>query len=316
VDGKTWTLEVHGCVYEPENRAYAVAALQRMLAWHGVELTEAEQKSLATRARLFMRDNERGRRVVIRYGARLFDLGKTSANGHFSAKVQLQADEIPSPTNRLWFAAELPPRSTRRFVGQAVVLPPTGYIVISDIDDTIKVSEITDRKRFLRKTFVDPFEAVPGMASVYQGWATHSGAVFLYVSASPWQLFPPLQEFIRSSHFPEGPFYLKHFRLKDRSFRGLWEDPQVYKPRVIEPLLEQFAAHRFVLVGDSGEKDPEIYAALQLRHPKQIARIYIRDTTGEGADAERYRKVFEKSPSNSWRIFKDPAELTRDPLPR
>jgi phosphatidate phosphatase APP1 len=159
---------------------------------------------------------------------------------------------------------------------------------------------------------VDPFAPVPGMATVYQSWATNSGAVFLYVSASPWQLFPPLQEFTRSSGFPDGVFYLKQFRLKDRTFQSLWEDPQVYKKRVIEPLLEKFNAHQFVLVGDSGEKDPEIYAALQQKYPERIARILIRDTTGQGRDDERYRQLFENTPAEIWQIFSDPNELSRN----
>lgn len=308
-DGQTWTLELQGCIFEPEDRTYAISALQQMLKWYEIELTEQEKANVARSARLFMNDNQRGRRAVVRLGSQVIDLGKTGPDGQFSGKVTLSDTWLQS-TNRIVYEAELRPNNTRRVSGMAVVIPPTGWLVISDIDDTIKISQVTDRKQLLRKTFVDPFAPVPGMAAIYQAWATNSGAVFLYVSASPWQLFPPLQEFTRTSGFPDGVFCLKQFRLKDRTFRSLWENPVVYKQRLIEPLLEKLNTHQFVLVGDSGEKDPEIYAALQRKYPERIARILIRDTTSQKRNDERYQNLFKNIPAEIWEIFQDPNELS------
>src|SRR5258706_32177 len=106
--------------------------------------------------------------------------------------------------------------------------------------DCIKITEVRDRNDMLRNTFLEPFKPVPGMSQVYRAWAERTQAQFDYVSASPWQLFLPLSEFVRSNGFPAGTFYLKNFRLKDKSFRSLFQDPEKYKPAVIEPLLKQF----------------------------------------------------------------------------
>jgi phosphatidate phosphatase APP1 len=100
------------------------------------------------------------------------------------------------------------------------------------------------------------------------------------VSASPWQLYIPLAEFLGKAGFPAGTFHMKDFRVKDRTFLALFADPQAYKLRVITPILERFPERKFILVGDSGEKDPEIYGILARRFPRQIVAVLIRNVTG------------------------------------
>ena len=90
---------------------------------------------------------------------------------------------------------------------------------------------------------------------------------------------------------------------------SLFENPEKYKPAVIEPLLKMFPQRTFVLVGDSGERDPEIYAALAREHPQQIRHIFIRDVTGETAEAERYKAAFHDLEPGLWKVFHEPAEI-------
>jgi len=134
-------------------------------------------------------------------------------------------------------------------------------------------------------------------------------ARFLYVSATPWQLYLPLSEFIRTNGFPEGTFQLKLFRWKDQTFFDLFKSPEHFKLGVIRPLFERFPHRKFILVGDSGEKDPEIYAALAREFPNQVRHIYVRDTTGEAQDSPRYRTTFSGLSTNCWQIFRQPSEL-------
>ncbi|MFM8471099.1 MAG: phosphatidate phosphatase App1 family protein, partial [Limisphaerales bacterium] len=190
----------------------------------------------------------------------------------------------------------------------AQLLADTGLSVISDVDDTIKVSHVRDRRALLRKTFYEPFQAVDGMAAVYRAWATN-GANFHYVSASPWQLYEPLAEFTATNGFPAGSWHLKQFRVKDGSFLALFDSPEHYKPAVIEPMLRQFPNRRFILVGDSGERDPEIYGALARKFPQQVHRIYIRDVTDEDAEAARYQTAFKDVPRERWSVFRQPSEI-------
>ena len=79
---------------------------------------------------------------------------------------------------------------------------------------------------------------------------------------------------------------------------------------MIQQLLQTYPDRRFVLVGDSGEKDPEVYASVARKHPDQIARIFIRDVTDEPADSPRYQSCFAELPAELWQVFDDPQTLT------
>jgi phosphatidate phosphatase APP1 len=308
--GHKWECELRGCVYEPERRRLALGLLREALELSRVELTPAEEAILSERARLFMVDHEGGRSVVARIGEAEYVLGKSRRDGQFAGVVRLTDKGLRAMggTN-VQFQAVLPADDPRRFLGQIHFVEERGITVISDMDDTIKVSQVRDRRALMRRTFLEPFEPVPGMAGIYRGWADKSGAQFCYVSASPWQLLVPLTEFVRSNGFPSAAFSLKKFRWQDESFLKLFEGPERYKPAVIEPLLKHFPRRRFVLVGDSGERDPEIYANLARRYPSQIARILIRDVTDEPAAAERYQTTFRGLPRAIWQVFRAPAEI-------
>jgi phosphatidate phosphatase APP1 len=310
VGAGTWAVEFHGCVYEPEKGRIALALLHEALRLENIKLSKTENETLATRTRLFMAEDKGGRKIVVSIHDKKFRLGKSLANGHFSKTVMLTEDEF-----RAWqeaglrFHAVLPSKDERLFAGAVSSVEVKGISVISDIDDTIKITDVRDRRATLRNTFVKPFEPVSGMAPAYKAWASATGAQFWYVSASPWQLFNPLQEFVSSNGFPAGVFCLKHFRLEDQSVFSIFQGPEKYKPGVIEPLFRQFPNRRFVLVGDSGERDPEIYGALARKFPGQVIHIYIRNVTLEPGEALRYKTAFQGLPHELWKVFSDPKEI-------
>jgi phosphatidate phosphatase APP1 len=294
-----------------------VGLLRETLELKHVEMTDQEAATLGERARLFMVDNQRGRTIIVRVGEREHALGKSQPDGQFTGVIGLPDAELGTTgTRTAQIQAVLPAGDSRRFLGQINLADENGISVISDIDDTIKATQVRDRKLLLRRTFLEPFKPVPGMAEVYRAWADKSGAQFCYVSASPWQLFLPLSEFVKSNGFPSGAFYLKKFRWKDESFLSLFESPERHKPTAIEPLLKQFPRRQFILVGDAGERDPEIYAGLARRYPQQIARILIRDVTGQPADSERYQTAFRGLPPGLWQVFRAPADILDSCPPR
>lgn len=320
-----WRTEIHGCVFEPERRAWFTAALREALDLKNVELTPAEEKIFNERARLFLVDHERGKKVFVRFGNNIFAAGKSGADGRFTGKVTLRdtALERQAPTRRedrpetkhagseavAPFKVVLPEGDSRVFSGEVFLLESEGLSVISDIDDTIKITEVRDRNATLRNTFLREFRPVPGMAELYQRLARERGTQFHYISASPWQLYEPLAKLVDEHGFPHGTFALKEFRWKSRKFLSLFAHPEKYKPGVIEPLLKQFPKRRFILIGDSGERDPEIYAALARKYPQQIERIYIRDVTNEPAESERHANAFGGLPAERWQIFREPTEI-------
>ena len=308
-----WELNLHGIVYEPELRRVMTRAMRQALGIDEEKLSAAERAVFEERCRYFLVDNERGKKFTARLGNETVALGNSAANGHFQSRHRLKTNDlVPGPT--VTNGSVSLPLSLNGVDGPAVpleihLLKETGLSVVSDIDDTIKISEVLDREALLKNTFCRPFKPVPGMADVYQGWASSLGAQFHYVTASPWQLYLPLSEFARSNRFQAGTFHMKEFRVKDRSVLALFNSPERYKPGVIEPLIRQFPKREWVLVGDSGEKDPEIYGALARKHPRQIRRIFIRDVTSEKADAPRYQKAFRGVPGEIWQVFRQPAEI-------
>ncbi len=367
VPGETnlWRAEIRGCVFEVEKRRLMVAALEEALELKTEELTATQSVVFAERARLFLVDHERGKKVFIRCGTNEFFVGKSGADGRFSGEITYSANAGPGalasrrrdsrqhagetpalPGTALRAEAALPINDDRLFSGAVFPLEAEGVSVISDIDDTIKITEVRDKKATLRNTFLREFQAVPGMAEFYQALARSpltpslspsdgervaegrvrgrsensnvqpNNVAFHYISASPWQLYEPLAALVASNGFPAGTFALKEFRWKNRTFFSLFASPEKYKPGVIEPLLKQFPKRKFILIGDSGERDPEIYGALARKFPAQIIRIYIREVTNEAAGSERYQKAFRTIPRETWQIFRTPDELppsTRSP---
>ena len=152
-----------------------------------------------------------------------------------------------------------------------VLVPPRAaqFGVVSDIDDTIVYSNVLSKWRMLLSIALSnartrkPF---PGVAAFYR--ALHRGVnpVF-YVSKSPWNLYAPLVEYLEVQALPLGPLVLRDFGLRMQND---------HKARAIDAILRTYPALPFVLIGDSGERDPEIYADIVRRHPRRIRTVYIR----------------------------------------
>ncbi len=315
-----WEVPIHGWVYEPEqddiHRQLLVHALTEAL---DLDEDDAEEDIFARRARLFLVDNERGKRFSIRLGDDVHELDPSDANGHFRSILRLPRERVealpqqPQATRlELHFNLLVGEHETRVFSGRIHVIQPQGLSVISDIDDTIKITQVTDTKEMLRNTFVREFAAVPGMAELYQKWA-EQGATFHYISASPWQLYEPLEEFIKQSGFPAGTFHLKTFRAKDSSILKLFDSPEETKTEPIETLLKKFPERRFILVGDVSERDPEIYGTIARKYPLQIESVYIRCyDKALDRNSQRFQEAFRDIPQDRWHILTQADQLPVD----
>jgi phosphatidate phosphatase APP1 len=191
----------------------------------------------------------------------------------------------------------------------AVAAPP--MIVVSDIDDTIKDTRI----RLLGTPLLNPlvlFEfvrdsrPVPGMAVVYRGWQTDARARFYYVSGEPVSWSARLASWCDRNGFPRGEFRFRDSRAQ-QSLRG-------FKTATIRELLATHLRARFILVGDSGQWDREVYGDIARAFSRRIAAIYIRDVTCEPVDSARYRRAFGGVPRHVWHNFTEPRQIARLPL--
>lgn len=167
-------------------------------------------------------------------------------------------------------------------IGRVRLLEPEGVSVISDIDDTLKVTEIpAGGKIVVVNTFFRDFAVASGMVDRYKKISTAS---FHYVSGAPWQLYQPLYDFLTREGFPEGSFHMKSvptnlFSLTTwKDLLKLIGDATVeQKLSQISKIITRFPEREFILVGDSGEHDPEIYQQLRDRFGDQVREIVIRD---------------------------------------
>lgn len=165
-----------------------------------------------------------------------------------------------------------------------------------------------DKGELLANTFLREFQSVPDMAAVYRRWAAQ-GAAFHYVSASPWQLYPELDRFIARAGFPAGEILLRYLRIKDTTFFAFMQASRESKIRSIETLIRRYPQRKFILVGDSGEIDPVVYAVAARSHPSNVAKIYIR-LVSPGADHRKHLvDCFKNLPRACWDLFESGKQL-------
>ena len=301
-------ISVHGWIFEPEHTSITRNLLLSSFC-RSLKLLdeECDNDLFKDRARYFLVDNERRKRIPF-FVANTQSISEPSgADGRFRGAIQIGLPaankEDPAPLRVTSSSGK------RTFQGEIVTVQPGGVTVISDIDDTIKVSQVTELDQLLRNTFLRPFRPTPGIIPLYQSLAKH-GCIFHYVSASPWQLYPPLAEFLRETGLPGGTFHLKEFRWKDSRFFDLLLAPEKFKTDLILSRLAIASQRRFILVGDSGEKDPEIYGEIARSNPQYEIRILIREIAARPLDTERRKNAFSSLPDQLWRVVSE-AELAQ-----
>ncbi|XOV94291.1 MAG: phosphatase domain-containing protein [Bacteroidota bacterium] len=154
-------------------------------------------------------------------------------------------------------------------------------IIISDIDDTIIVSHSTSLIRkiytLLSRNFQrrKPFEGVHEF--YHQLSASKPNEMFFYVSSSEWNLYDFIDNFCTHNHFPSGVFLLNDIKTGLLQLLKSGGGSHTHKLEKIRLIKETYTNARLTLIGDSGQKDVEIYEKIALEDPDRIEEIYIRD---------------------------------------
>ncbi|KAL4999161.1 hypothetical protein BDV10DRAFT_58552 [Aspergillus recurvatus] len=194
---------------------------------------------------------------------------RTNDSGHFSIRASLSF----VPTHVRVLASE-----DLSAVKNIEIIEPTGVSMISDIDDTVKHSAIASgAKEMCRNIFARELSdlTIEGVTDWYNAMVK-AGAQIHYVSNSPWQLYPLLERFFKMVGLPPGSFHLKQY---SGIFQGIFEPTLERKKGNLERILQDFPDRKFILVGDSGESDLEVYTDLVMTNPGRIIGIFIRDVT-------------------------------------
>ena len=291
-----WIITIQGHIFEPSD-----SNLKRKVMLTGFETYTGapvqDENEFWRRIRPLVSDDERGERVQIKLGGKTYTLPESSAGGRITAKLALttaDARQLMDPAG--WISYTATSKNNRIFSGKIQLIQAEGVSIISDIDDTIKTTEVYEGgKTMLINTFNRPLKAAPGMSGLYRKLHS-SGARFHYLSGSPWQLFPMLDEFLRVNSFPAGSFNLKEFRANPSS-PEFWDfiaggSTEEFKKDAIKDIMNSYPDRQFILIGDSGERDPEIYGWAASTYPNQVKEIYIRNVTQETFDNHRLQDSF------------------------
>ncbi|EEP74364.1 hypothetical protein MCAG_04691 [Micromonospora sp. ATCC 39149] len=158
-----------------------------------------------------------------------------------------------------------------------VLDPNVKFGILSDIDDTVMVTALPRPLLAAWNTFVldeHARAAVPGMAVLYERLVTaHPGAPVFYLSTGAWNVAPTLTRFLSRHLYPAGPLLLTDWGpTADRWFRSGRE----HKRATLARLSREFPDVRWLLIGDDGQHDPEIYREFAAGHPDNVAGVAIR----------------------------------------
>ena len=218
----------------------------------------------------------------------------TDQDGYF--RVHL-SPALALPIDLSWHTMELTLPQPHAVRAQAqIFIPPEScqYVVISDIDDTVMHTGVANKLRMLWRLFVEDAQtrvAFPGAGALYR--ALHAGASgdqqnpMLYVSRAPWGIYEVLEEFFDRNGIPVGPI------LFLREWGVSWTSPlprkaEDHKRELIHNMLALYSNLPFVLIGDSGQHDPEIYRQIVEEHPGRVLAVYIRNVS---RDPKRVREI-------------------------
>jgi hypothetical protein len=294
--GTDWIIPLRAKVQEPRDVTAAFNTLPGRLPARD----DSETGRFKSRVADFLADDESGEDVCVRFENdpelreyRIIDargrFPQTNANGIVEGSLRLPdavarrlLTQQHSPGGWLTYRAV---SDEHTGTGRVRLIGPTGVSVISDIDDTIKITEIPAGGRIVAlNTFYREFAPTTELSARYKALGD---AAFHYVSGGPWQLYRPLSTFlIGGGRFPEGTFHMKSLTggirtpitsLEDLSRFVLPGGTFEHKISQITTIMERFPDRTFVLIGDSGEQDPEIYREVQSRFGSRVQEIIIRD---------------------------------------
>lgn len=187
---------------------------------------------------------------------------------------------------------------------QQLPISKARLLVVSDVDDTVKDTHVTlSRSTHLKNPlliadFAKPWSAVRGMPCLYREWKRREGAEFAYVSNGPRAYERRVKGFLIANDFPTGPILLNpRFPMSGPA----------HKEDAVAKLLVAYPRARVVLIGDSGERDPKIFATLLRRFPNRIAAVFIRAVTTDAGATVATLEDFRSA--GKWTVFREPEDI-------
>lgn len=298
-----WSTQLQICTFITYGNSNEVYVKGRVLRDKGIESSDRDSiwKNLGNMYKRFESTEVAGARLKVTFHNTEKEI-LTDEDGYFETSMILKNS---LPAEELWHHPVIElldapvkfktPITTRC---QLITPPNTAQFgVISDIDGTILNTDAASLMKSMYMTFFKnaysrmPFEGVGAFYKALQAGATGSNYnPIFYVSSSPWNLYDMLIDFMKINKIPLGPIFLKDYGFSDNKLFS--ENHKIHKSKAIKKVLEAYPKLPFILIGDSGQKDPEIYSELIKEFPGRILAVYIRDVSLEERDRQ-VKKISE-----------------------
>lgn len=207
----------------------------------------------------------------------------TDDAGYFRVHLEVPGDvPIGAGWQSVALELDLPSGGVATATAEVFAPPPSArFVVISDIDDTVMFTGVARKLGMLWRLFAQGPEsrvAFPGVAALYRALHGADGNPMLYLSRAPWSIYEMLEAFFRHHDIPVGPvLFLRDWGLSRT--RPLPRRGRGHKLALIRDMLSVYRDLPFVLIGDSGQHDPETYAQVVREHPGRVAAILIRNVS-------------------------------------
>ncbi len=228
-----------------------------------------------------------------------FDTGMVQVKTDASGSFFYVAAAVPgqSRLEKIMLANGHPVRMMDDMFLREVHVVDSQYIVVSDIDDTLLHSHISNKLlkiRTLMFTSMERRKAVESMTKLI-GQLHKMGAVPFYLSNSEQNLYPLIYRFLLHNGFPPGPLFLKQMRKVRDLFRTLTlHEREIHKTKMLEQIIELFPDKKYFLLGDNTQLDLRIYLRMAEKYPANIKNIFIRKVLTRGHETAYLSETSKK----------------------
>lgn len=246
----------------------------------------------------------------------------TDKEGYFEFNFELKK---PLPQHTHWHEVQLslPNKEGSNeapfYITGEVLIPASQaeYGIISDIDDTVLVSNVTDKIRKFTTLLSHnahtrkPFEGVTALYQALQNGINNSINPLFFVSGSSWNIFSLLTDFMEITKIQKAPLMLRDFGIDKDKF--IKEAHLTYKPRQINKILSMYPYLKFILIGDSGQHDAHVYEKIIRQHPGRILAVYIRNvsTPDRAEEIKALAHLANEETGTDFLLVKDSEEAAR-----
>ena len=188
----------------------------------------------------------------------------------------------------------------------AYLVPDTGITIVSDIDDTLRITKIYQPKEGLLNSFARPYVPWMNMPEIYRNFSMSiPNAHFHYLTTTPEQVTRNYMQYIYSS-YPGGSFDTRPLNFSDVA-----ATLSIRKALLVK-VFQTFPKRKFILMGDTSNSDVlRDYPAMTTEFPGQVLCILMRNVSStDSADRFPYNTGgYKDLNTNSYMFYNVPVSI-------